>query len=400
MRAVGAPRQDERSAYVPHGVTAHIRGSGSGRLAGLTAVVKDVFDIVGERTGAGSPEWLAGAEVSGTTAPAVRQLIDAGATITAKTVCDELMFSITGSNTHYGTPLNPRAPDRLPGGSSSGSASATAAGASDIALGTDTAGSVRVPAALCGVFGMRTTHGRVSTAGVVPMSPSFDSVGWFAPSAGLLRLAGGALLGAGAVRRDVRHVRLASDLMAAADADVAEAVGDFLARASADLVAEDTNLVEGAIAEWVQCFRVIQGFETWRSFGGWITTRAPHLGPGIADRMRYASTVTQAQADAAHARRAAIAARLHEVVDVGTVVVLPTVPCPAPPLDADRASLEVFRTRTMAFTCTAGLGGLPQVSLPLPPVRGAPAAVSLLGWPGGDEALLDLASSVAVHCAA
>jgi amidase len=149
----------------------------------------------------------------------------------------------------------------------------------------------------------------------------------------------------------------------------------------------------------VRCFRAIQGFETWQSFGRWITARTPGLGPGIAERMRFASTVTEPEADGARARRVAIAARLHEVIDVGTVVAFPTVPCPAPRLDADTATLELYRSRTMAFTCVAGLGGLPQVSLPLGLVRGAPAAVSLLGWRGGDEALLDLASTVAVHCA-
>jgi Asp-tRNA(Asn)/Glu-tRNA(Gln) amidotransferase A subunit family amidase len=223
-------RRREGSAYVPHGLTSPIRGAEGGVLTGLTAVVKDVFDIAGERTGAGSPEWLADAGISHATAPAVQQMLDAGAAVVAKTVCDELMFSITGSNAHYGTPLNPRVPDRLPGGSSSGSASATASGACDIALGTDTAGSVRVPAALCGVFGLRTTHGRVSMAGVVPMAPSFDSVGWFAPTAGLLRLAGGALLGSGARRAEVVRIRLATDLIAAADGHVAAAAQDFVAR--------------------------------------------------------------------------------------------------------------------------------------------------------------------------
>jgi amidase len=392
-------RRREGSAYVPHGLTSPIRGAEGGVLTGLTAVVKDVFDIAGERTGAGSPEWLADAGISHATAPAVQQMLDAGAAVVAKTVCDELMFSITGSNAHYGTPLNPRVPDRLPGGSSSGSASATASGACDIALGTDTAGSVRVPAALCGVFGLRTTHGRVSMAGVVPMAPSFDSVGWFAPTAGLLRLAGGALLGSGARRAEVVRIRLATDLIAAADGHVAAAAQDFVARAAGDLVVDNIDIVEGSVEEWVRCFRAIQGFETWQSFGRWITARTPGLGPGIAERMRFASTVTEPEADGARARRVAIAARLHEVIDVGTVVAFPTVPCPAPRLDADTATLELYRSRTMAFTCVAGLGGLPQVSLPLGLVRGAPAAVSLLGWRGGDEALLDLASTVAVHCA-
>lgn len=197
------------SAFVPHDLVAHIPGARRGPLAGLAAVVKDAFDIAGERTGAGSPEWLATADAAATTATAVQQVLDAGATIVGKTVCDEFLYSVTGANVHYGTPVNPRAPDRLPGGSSSGSASATAGGACDFALGTDTGGSVRVPAALCGVFGIRTSHGRVDTGGALPMAPSFDSVGWFAPSAGVLRRIGGVLLGGKAVTAGVDRLVVA-----------------------------------------------------------------------------------------------------------------------------------------------------------------------------------------------
>ena len=388
------------SAFVPHDLAAAIPGARRGPLAGLAAAVKDAFDIAGERTGAGSPEWLACAAAAATTATTVQKLLDAGATIVGKTVCDEFLYSITGTNAHYGTPVNPRAPDRLPGGSSSGSASATAAGACDFALGTDTGGSVRVPAALCGVFGMRPSHGRVDCGGVVPMAPSFDSVGWFAPSAGILRGVGGVLLGEGRVAAGVARVAVATDLLALADPAVRAAVERLVSRLGGEgRKPEEVVVAEGAIAEWSECFRVIQGFETWQTFGEWITTHAPRLGPGIAERMQYASAVTPAEAEHARLRRVAIRARLAEVVGPGTVVLMPTVPSAAPPLTASEDDLQRFRGRTMAFTCPAGLGGLPQVSLPAGLAGGAPVAVSLLGWRGGDEELLDLAASLAVHCA-
>jgi amidase len=388
------------SAFVPHDLVAHIPGARRGPLAGLAAVVKDAFDIAGERTGAGSPEWLATADAAATTATAVQQVLDAGATIVGKTVCDEFLYSVTGANVHYGTPVNPRAPDRLPGGSSSGSASATAGGACDFALGTDTGGSVRVPAALCGVFGIRTSHGRVDTGGVLPMAPSFDSVGWFAPSAGVLRRIGGVLLGGKAVTAGVDRLVVAMDLLDAADPEVQVAVGRFVSRLRDGLHPPDEFvLAEGAIGEWIECFRVIQGFETWETFGDWVTAHVPTLGPGIDERMRYASTVTEDAVERARTRRAAIAARLDDLVRVGTVVLMPTVPCLAPRLDASASELQQFRGRTMGFTCVAGLGRLPQVSLPVGVAGGAPAAVSLLGWAGGDEAVLDLAASLAVYCA-
>ena len=141
------------SAFVPHDLTAPLSGAGAGPLAGLSAAVKDMYDIAGYRTGGGNPDWLAAQAPAASSAAAVARILEAGATIIGKTICDEFFYSVSGANAHYGTPINPRAPDRLPGGSSSGSASATAAGACDFALGSDTGGSVRVPAAFCGTTG-------------------------------------------------------------------------------------------------------------------------------------------------------------------------------------------------------------------------------------------------------
>jgi amidase len=388
------------TAFVPHDLTEPIPGAKSGALAGLAVAVKDVFDIAEERTGAGSPEWLAAGQAAAATADAVQQVLDAGASVIGKTVCDEFLYSISGANAHYGTPVNPRAPERLPGGSSSGSAVATAGGACDFALGTDTGGSVRVPAAFCGVFGIRTSHGRVSVRGVVPMAPSFDSVGWFAPTAGVLRRVGDVLLGAGRITASADPLVVATDLLDAADPDVQVAVARWVSRVrAAGADTEAVDLAQGQIDEWVECFRVIQGLQTWQTFGEWITAHAPRLGPGIKERLQYASTVTQADAAQAEKRLLAVRARLDEVVTPGVVVLMPTVPCPAPRLDASADELQQFRSRTMRFTCAAGLGGLPQVSLPVGLAGGAPAAVSLLGWRGGDEAVLDLATRLAVHCA-
>src|SRR5262249_15176540 len=117
------------SAFVPHDLAQPIQGAADGPLVGLGAAVKDMFAIQGQRTGGGSPEWLAAASPARTHASAVARLLNAGAAIVGKTICDEFFYSMTGANAHYGTPVNPRAPDRLPGGSSSGSAAATAGGA-------------------------------------------------------------------------------------------------------------------------------------------------------------------------------------------------------------------------------------------------------------------------------
>src|SRR5262245_20127130 len=175
---------DPSGAFCQH-VDVRLAGTTTGPLAGLTFAAKDLFDIAGSRVCAGNPDWLRTHAPAEKTAPAVQILLGAGATLVGKTLTDELAFSMSGENIHYGTPLNPAAPDRIPGGSSSGSASATASKLVDFALGTDTSGSIRVPASYCGLFSMRPTHGRISCQGVVPLAPSFDTIGWFARDAAL-----------------------------------------------------------------------------------------------------------------------------------------------------------------------------------------------------------------------
>ena len=163
-------------------------GRHKGVAAALSFALKDVFDVEGVTACAGNPDWLRTHRAATRTAPAVDKLLDAGASLRGLTITDELTLGLNGENFHYGTPTNPAAPDRVSGGSSCGSAAAVAGGLVDFALGTDTGGSVRVPASYCGIFGFRPTHGRVSNAGVVPLAPSFDTVGWFARDPKVLRL--------------------------------------------------------------------------------------------------------------------------------------------------------------------------------------------------------------------
>lgn len=171
-----------------------IPGSGQGLLKGLSFTVKDVFAVAGHRSSAGNPDWLRTHEPAAAHAPAVRRLLEAGADLRGAAHTDELMYSLGGENYHYGTPVNPHGKDRVPGGSSSGSAVAVSAGSVDFALGTDTGGSVRVPSSYCGVFGFRPTHGAVPLEGVIPLAPGFDTVGWIAGSAELLLKVGRVLL--------------------------------------------------------------------------------------------------------------------------------------------------------------------------------------------------------------
>jgi amidase len=392
-------RACSRSAFVPHDLKAPIVGQGDGPLAGLQAAVKDMYDIAGSRTGGGNPDWLRAQAPATATAAAVQRLLHAGASIIGKTVCDEFFFSLTGANAHYGTPINPRAPDRLPGGSSSGSASATAAGACDFALGSDTGGSVRVPAAFCGIFGIRPTHGRVDLAGAMAMAPSFDVPGWFASGPGVFQRVGNVLLQGPAAAAPIRDVIILDDAFAEADAEVAS-----LLRAALDTMADNLpNPVRARIApdgfdRWREIFRIIQASEVWQTFGAFVETHQPRMGPGIRERMQFAASVKPGDVAKARQDHARVRAHIHAVARPGTVFALPTAPCIPPLLATSAEGLESFRVRAMRLTCIAGLGGLPQVSLPIGTVDGAPVGLSFIGWTGGDEELLSLAVRLARYC--
>jgi amidase len=385
-----------RSAFVPHDLSEPIEGRSDGPLVGLTAAVKDMYDIAGYRAGAGNPEWLAAHPPAESHAGAVQKLLDAGATITGKTVCDEFFYSITGANAHYGTPVNPRAPGRLPGGSSSGSAAACAAGACDLALGSDTAGSVRVPGALCGVYGVRATRGRVDMAGATAMAPSFDAGGWFSASPGLLRRAGDVLLEPPQPAAHITQLIILDDAFETADVPVATLAKALLEAAQDRLptVAHD-RAAPGGLDTWREAMRIVQAHEVWDSFGEFIARRRPNLGPGIRERMEIAGTISNNQVSAARDVTAQATQRMHELAVPGAVLALPTAPSIAPPLATPDEELESFRVRVMRLVCMASISGLPQVTIPAGTADGAPVGLSFIAWLGGDEALLALATAIA-----
>jgi len=393
------PAQSYRSAFVPHDLKAPLKGAATGPLAGLTAVVKDMYDIAGERTGCGNPEWLATHAPATRNCPPIQKLLDAGATITGKTICDEFFYSVTGANAHYGTPVNARAPGRMPGGSSSGSAAACGAGLCDFALGSDTGGSVRIPASFNGIYGLRPTHERIEHDGVADMAPSFDVPGWFAATPGVFRKVGAVLLDNRRVAAQIDRVVVLEDAFAQAEEPVADLLRTLLEFMSDDL----PGMAHGRIAPegfdpWREAFRIVQAYETWQTFGAFVTKHKPDIGPGVKERMQFASTVTRAQADAS--REVVNKARDHirQIVVPGTVLALPTAPSIAPKIETTGPELEEFRTRVMRLTCTSGISGLPQMSIPAATINGCPIGLSFIGWAGGDEALLNLACELSRHC--
>ena len=384
------------SAFVPHDIPSPIIGAPHGPLAGFTAAIKDMYDIAGARTGGGSPEWLDAHPPASRTAGAVQRLLEAGATVVGKTICDEFFYSVTGANAHYGTPVNPRAPDRLPGGSSSGSAVATAAGACDCALGSDTGGSVRIPAAFCGLYGIRPTHGRVDLNGAMAMAPTFDVAGWFANGPGIFHRLGTVLLqGAGDYRR-AEDLIVLDDAFDQADPGIADVIRPTLPLLGNHFPKlTHASIAHGEFDTWREAFRIVQAWETWQTYGSFIEAHRPKLGPGIRERMEFASSVAKHQAEAARREQEAARAKIRKAARPGSILLLPTSPCIAPLKSSTASDLESFRVRVMRLTCIAGLGGLPQVTIPVGTLSGVPVGLSFIGWAGSDEVLLELALSLA-----
>ncbi len=384
----GEAEPDACGAFVP-GPRCVREPAAPGALSGLSFAVKDLIDVAGCRTGGGNPDWLATHAAAATSAPVVDALLAAGARLKGKTITDELAFSLEGANAHYGTPVNPACPDRLPGGSSSGSAVAVAAGVVDFALGTDTGGSVRVPASFTGIHGFRPSHGRVSTAGVVPFAPSYDTVGWCARDAGVLAAVGQILLGPGAAE-PIRRLLIVRDAFALA---TPAAAALLLAQARRWGAVAEITVFDGAQAEWLECYRVLQGAEIWQQLGPWIMAQRPTFGPSIAARFADAATIDAAAVTRYRAVRQAIAHRLRMVVPPGTGLIVPTTPGPALPKSAAPAEIGAFYRSALPLGAIAGHAGLPQVTVPIARLDGCPLGLSMVGAAGCDAALLSWANS-------
>jgi len=369
-----------------------MEGAENGPLAGLQFCAKDIYDVAEYPTGCGSPDWLATHPIPNAHAAPVAALLNAGADLVGKTHTDEIAYSLMGVNAHYGTPINSAAPDRLPGGSSSGSVAAVAAGLVDIGLGSDTGGSVRIPASFCGVWGLRTTHGLLSMEGTMPLAPSFDTVGWFARDAATLDRVSAAC-GLAPAGDDPVQLILPVDAWSTAGHDIVAALAATLARLEAvHGPARPVVLSRDGLAAWFECFRVCQAAEIWETHGQWVEAARPAFGPGIADRFAMAAAITLEQAQVARQARNEIREHVRALVSGRSLLVLPVSPGPAPLRNADGATLDAFRGRAIQLLSAAGLAGLPQLSMPGGMVDGAPVGIGLIGAVGCERLLLSVAS--------
>ncbi len=391
------PLHDPAHAFVPY-PDVPVPHAATGPLSGLRFGAKDLFDVAGYPTGGGSPFLLAMSGIKATSAPTVQRLLDAGAALVGKTVTDEFAFSMNGNNAHFGAPINGAAPDRISGGSSSGSASAVSSGLCDFALGTDTGGSARAPANHCGLYGLRPTHGRISLAGVLDLAPGFDTCGFFTRDSHSFARVAGVLMDADPVALPATPRllwptevwALLSPAVAADALPVADAVQAVLGRASPVAVVRDS------FDAMYWHFRHLQGRESWMTNGPLIERFAPPLGPGVAERFAWSKQVTDAQVAAASAFRAAYAQQIDDLLGSDGVLLMPTMPDVAPLRAAPDSALEDYRNAAIRMLCIAGLSRTPQLSLPLLKRNGAPLGLSLLGPRGSDLGLVALAQRLSV----
>lgn len=393
----------ESNAFVS---TVTVEPKGSGTLNGLRFAVKDLIDVAGCRTGCGNPTWLNTHPVAAANAVCVDQLLFEGARCEGKTILDELAFGLDGENAHYGTPLNPRAPDRVPGGSSSGSASAVACEIVDFALGTDTGGSVRVPASNCGIFGLRPSHGLISVAGVNPLAPSFDTVGILARSYDVLATVASVLVGRDVPRSaTVERVFLLEDAFDITDEEVNGALREPIERMVGRFEAKTRKVSlrdlggeppEKGLTGWYETYCRVQWAEIWSCHGSWVEDVKPELGPRPRANFRLVKELDRSVIAQAVRQREAYYQLLKRTLGPRDLLCMPTTPTLAPKkgtLGIDRR-VDTYFSRTLSMTAVAGIGRLPQVTLPVGAVGNVPIGMSLLASQGMDAFLLAAARSV------
>ncbi|HVC54486.1 MAG TPA: amidase [Stellaceae bacterium] len=386
---------EDIGAFVP-GQQFRLDGLPGGPLAGLTFAAKDLFDVAGRPTGGGNPDWARAHPIPERHAWAVATLLEAGATLIGKTITDEVSLGILGENPFEGTPQNPRAPGHVPGGSSAGSAAAVAAGLCDTALGTDTGGSVRVPASFCGIFGIRPTHGRLDLAGMMAQAPSSDTTGWFARDAAIFARVSAVMLGEAIPSALPSRLVVASDAFALADPETAAALAPLVARLGA-LVGEvrEEAMAPPGLAAWARAQRTLQPVEGWQNFREWIDRVNPRLQFSVARNLALAPSIPASECNWAALVRAEARGRMRQLLPAGTVLCLPTTPFPAPLCGQSISFLEPLRDRITALCAHGGLTGVPQVSIPGATVAGLPVGLSIVGGRGTDAALVALARTMA-----
>jgi amidase len=382
------------SPFVP-GTSVRIEGTPGGPLTGLTFAAKDLFDVAGHPTGGSNPDWARQNPIPTRHAWAVQALLDAGCTLVGKTITDEVSLGILGENAFEGTPENPAAPGFVPGGSSSGSASAVAAGICDTALGTDTGGSVRVPASFCGLHGIRPTHGRLDLTGMLPQAPTSDTTGWFARDAATFARVSSVLLSEAIAPKLPTRLVIATDAFGFADPATRDALQPMLVRLKRLIPdwREDLMAPQGLTA-WSRAQRTLQPVEAWETFRPWVERDNPRFAFNVARGLVLGAATPEAERGWAALVRREARGRMAHLLPPGVVLAIPTTPFPAPRAGLPVPELEGIRAAINVLCAFGGLAGHPQVSIPGAVCDGRPVGLSLLAARGADALLVATAQAL------
>ena len=373
---------------MPHSPKKDISLNEYGLLSNLNFVLKDMCDVKNFKTSCGNPDFFKKCDFAKDYAPFLKDLLNEGPVLKGITVCDEFFYSLIGENGHYGTPTNLNAPSCVPGGSSSGSAAALTTDLYDFSIGSDTGGSVRIPASFCGLIGIRPTHNRINTIGVYPMAPSFDTVGWFANDKEIFQKVGNVLL-KNIERSNVNFKQyvVAEDLLELCDAEVQSNFNNYINVNIPNI--NKTRLSTNTKAIIADNFRILQGAEVKENIIPWIEKNKPNISPEIRSRIDMASKITDIEVNRALIFRKTLIDEIEKSLPEGTIAVFPTSPFSAPKSGQDDESLGSFRKRLMELTSIAGMTSRPQITIPRLKDESGPVGISLLGWKYSDEILLN-----------
>ncbi|KAH0927023.1 hypothetical protein HID58_019279 [Brassica napus] len=385
-------------------------------ITGLSFAISDVFDVTGYVTGFGHPDWVRTHEAASSTCPVVSTLVEGGATCVGKTVVDELAFSISGENKHYESPTNPAAHDRIPGGACSGAAVAVATNAVDFALGIDTVGGVRVPAGYCGVLGFKSSHGAISNTGIIPVSSSLDSVGWFARDPNTLRRVGHVLLQLPfATQRNPRQIIVADDYFQLLKIPV-DRITQVVIKSAEKLFGKQSlkhqsleNYFESKVPSLKEFTRtkaiantkvptsrllanvmqLLQRHEFLQNHGDWINTVKPAIDPVISSQVCDNAELTNEEIENLNTIRNQTRVAINSLLKDDGVLVIPTMPTLPPKLGSKEIISEDYQNRASSLLSIASISGCCQVTVPLGHHEKCPVSVSFIARHGGDRFLLD-----------
>lgn len=368
-----------------------IKGRENGQLANYKFAAKDVFKIKGSTWGNGHPDWLENSGPDEFTTTAILNLLDQGADLVGKTVCDELCYSISGENWHYGSPLNAADTRRLAGGSSSGSAAATAAGLVDFALGSDCLGSVRIPASYNGVIGMRPTYKRIENDGEVPYCESMDVLGYFASEKEVFQNVSAILMEEDHKKTIFNKLYVLEDAFEIVDSEVKEAFTEMINEIGDELgEIKQVRIAPEGLDYWVkEVFQIVQGYEVWDSYGGFVNKYQPRLSPGPKERLEKASKITRESYLKAKEKQEEFRQRISGMLADGAIFILPTASSIAPLKSTSLEEINRLRAQSSKLLIISALSGIPQLTLPLLELEGVPLGLSLMSAQNTDRALID-----------